>query len=220
MVVRQLRKGPWWPMLLLLAVALIGGWVNTVPAHGVIVDDATGNPVVPQDVSFGARHYPVGADGVYDIANLPRGARITIIASGYARADVPAEQTEVRLTTSIISVQVNDAATAAGAPVPVPNPHARIGDTEVGSGTTSGSMAIAPAPTKGTQILICAKDYASATITSGPPDVVVTLQKQPGSDCPPLPTPSPAPTPVGQTPSPSPSGSPSPTPSASGSNGP
>jgi hypothetical protein len=220
MLLRQIRKSPWWPLLLLLAVTVGGGWINSVPAHGVIVDDATGDPVVPQDVSFGARHVPVGTDGVYDIANLPRGSKITIIASGYARVDVPAEQTEVRLSTSIISVQVNDAETAAGAAVPVPNPHARVGETEVGSGTTSGSMVIAPAPAKGTAILICAKDYASSTITSGPPDVVVTLQKQPGSDCPPLPTPSPAPTPVGQTPSPSPSGSPSPTPSPSGSKGP
>src|SRR5437868_4534395 len=217
---RYLRKGPWWPVLGLVVVALVGGWWNTQNAHGVVVDDATGRPVSPQDVSFGSRHYAVGSDGAYDVPNLPRGAKITILASGYARADVAADETVVRLTTSIISVQVNDAESAAGAAVPVPNPHARIGDTEVGSGTTSGSMVIAPAPAKGTQILVCAKDYASTTFTSGGPNVVVSLRKQPGSDCPPLPTPSPAPTPVGQTPSPSPSGSASPTPSASGSKGP
>jgi len=59
---------------------------------------------------------------------------------------------------------------AADAAVPVPNAHARIGAAEIGSDTASGSMVMAPAPPKGTQIL-----------------------KQPGSDCPPLPSPSPAP---------------------------
>ena len=212
-MLRQLRKGPWWPLALLIVVAVGGGWENTQSAHGVIVDDATGTPVTPQDVSFGSRHYAVGADGVYDVPNLPRGAKITIIGSGYARADVPADQAEVRLTTSIITTQVNDSVSSKG----VPNPHARIGDTEVGSGTPDGSMVIAPAPDKGTAILICAKDYEPLTITAGAPDVTVALTPLAGADCAPLPTPSPVPTPVGQTPSPSPAASPSASPSPSGS---
>src|SRR5690348_1274902 len=113
-MLRYLRKGPWWPVLLLIVVAVGGGWWNTQSAHGVIVDDTTGKPVMPQDVSYGSRHYPVGTDGVYDAQNLPRGARIQIIASGYALADVPADQGEVRLTTSIITTQVNDSASGKG----------------------------------------------------------------------------------------------------------
>ncbi|HTH71466.1 MAG TPA: hypothetical protein VL493_09315 [Candidatus Saccharimonadales bacterium] len=210
-MLRYLLKGPWWPMLVLIVVAVAGGWWDTQSAHGVIVDDTTGKPVLPQDVSFGSRHYAVGADGVYDVPNLPRGAKISIIASGYAKADVPADQTEVRLTTSIITTQVNDSVSGKG----VPNPHARIGDHEVGSGTPDGSMVIAPAPTKGTAILICAKDYEPTTITSGAPDVTVVLTPLAGADCAPLPTPSPVPTPSGQTPSPSPTASPAASPSAS-----
>jgi hypothetical protein len=93
-----------------------------------------------------------------------------------------------------------------------------------GNGTTSGSMVIAPAPPKGTEILICAKDYASTTITSGVANITVTLKKSPGSDCPALPTPAPLPTAPGQpgqtgqpaqSAAPSPAVSPAPMPSPS-----
>lgn len=207
----RLRRTPWWPVVLLLLVAVGGGWWNTTSAHGTILDDATDAAVGPRDVYFGARHYAVGADGIFDIPNLPRGAKVSIIATGYAKTDFSPEQTEIRLTTSIITTQVNDAVSGKG----VPNPKARIGDAQIGSGTPDGSMAIAPAPQKGTAILICAKDHASQTITSGAPTVTVALQPQPGSDCPPLPSPSPVPTPIGQTPSPSPAASPAATASPS-----
>ena len=134
------------------------------------------------------------------LRNVPRRrAQTVLIVSG------------LMLSTAIITSQINDADTG----TPVPNPKARVGDTQPGNGTTSGSMVIAPAPPAGTEILICAKDYAATTIKSGAANVTVTLKKTPGSDCPALPTPSPAPTPVGQTPAPSPSASPSPTPSPS-----
>jgi len=201
-------------VLALLVVTLLGGWVNTESGRATVVSDATGEIVAPptlRDVFFGNRHYRVGADGVYDAPNLPRGAKITLVANGYAKTDANASDTEVRLNTVIITTQINDAETGA----PVPNPKARIGDLQPGNGTPSGSMVIAPAPAKGTEILICAKDYASTTIKSGAANVTVTLKKAPGSDCPALPTPSPAPTPVGQTPAPSPAVSPPPTPSPS-----
>lgn len=201
----HLRRAPWAPVLALLLVTLIGGWLNTESARATVVSDATGEVVAPptlRDVYFGNRHYRVGADGVYEAPNLPRGAKITIVANGYARTDAKASDTEVRLVTSIITTQINDADNGIG----VPNPKARIGDTQPGNGTTSGSMVIAPAPPKDTEILICAKDYASTTIKSGAANITVTLKKSPGSDCPPLPTP------VGQTPAPSPAASPLPSP--------
>lgn len=200
-----LRRAPWAPVLALLLVTLIGGWLNTESARATVVADATGEVVAPptlRDVFFGNRHYRVGADGVYEAPNLPRGAKITIVANGYARTDANASDTEVRLVTSIITTQINDADNGIG----VPNPKARVGDAQVGNGTPSGSMVIAPAPPKDTEILICAKDYASTTIKSGAANITVTLKKSPGSDCPPLPTP------VGQTPAPSPAVSPVPSP--------
>ena len=207
----RIRRTPWWPLALLVVVAVGGGWWNTTTARGTIVDDTTGKPVAPRDVSFGDRHYAVGIDGVFDIPNLPRGAKVSIVATGYAKTDFTSDQTEVRLTTSIITTQVNDAVSGKG----VPSPKARIGDAQVGSGTPDGSMVIAPAPQKGTAILICAKDHASQTINAGEPTVTVVLQPQPGSDCPPLPSPSPVPTPAGQTSSPSPAASASPSASPS-----
>ena len=207
----HLRRAPWLPVVALILVTLVGGWLNTESARATVVSDATGEVVAPptlRDVFFGNRHYRVGDDGVYTAPNLPRGAKLTIVANGYARTDANASDTEVRLTTAIITTQINDADSG----VAVPNPKARVGDASVGNGTPSGSMVIAPAPPKDTDILICAKDYASATIKTGSANVTVTLKKSPGSDCPPLPTP------VGQSPSPAPapSGAPaaSPTPSA------
>ena len=204
----HIRRTPWAPVLALLLVTLVGGWLNTESARATVVSDATGEIVAPptlRDVFFGNRHYRVGADGVYDAPNLPRGAKITLVANGYARTDANASDTEVRLTTAIITTQINDADTGTG----VPSPKARIGDTQPGNGTPSGSMVIAPAPPKDTEIFICAKDYASTTIKSGAANITVTLKKSPGSDCPPLPTP------VGQTPAPSPAVSPAPSPAVS-----
>lgn len=205
----QLARAPWASVLALLLVTLIGGWLNTESARATVVADATGAVVAPptlRDVFFGSRHYKVGPDGVYDAPNLPRGARITIIANGYARTDATAGDTEVRLTTAIITAQVNDADSGVG----VPNPKARVGTSQPGNGTTSGSMVVAPAPPKGTEILICAKDYASTTISSGVANITVTLKKSPGSDCPALPASSPLPTAPGQPGQPSGSAAPSP----------
>jgi len=204
----QIVRSPWAPVLALLLVTLVGGWLNSESARATVVSDATGEVVAPptlRDVFFGNRHYRVGEDGVYTAPNLPRGAKITIVANGYARTDASASDTEVRLVTAIITTQINDADSGVG----VPNPKARVGDAQVGSGTPSGSMVLAPAPAAGTEILICAKDYASTTIKSGAANITVTLKKSPGSDCPPLPTP------VGQTPAPSPAVSPASSPAGS-----
>ena len=206
----QITRAPWAPVLALLLVTLVGGWLNTESARATVLSDATGDVVAPptlRDVFFGHRHYRVGADGVYTAPNLPRGAKITIVANGYGRTDANAGDTEVRLATVIITTQINDADTGTG----VPNPWARIGDAQLGNGTPSGSMVIAPAPPAGTEVLICAKDYASTTIKSGKANVTVTLKKSPGSDCPPLPTAPGQSGQPGQSPLPSPAVSPTPT---------
>lgn len=191
-----LPRSPWWPIAVLALVALVGGWTNSESAHGVIVADANGLPVKPQDVFYGSRHYRVGDDGVYDIQNLPRGARFSVIAQGFGRAEVPATSTEVRLTTAVITFNIADNVTGD----PVKNPEARIGTSVVGRGTESGIMVVAPAPSPGTNMLICAAGYESQTVQPGLPSTGIRLAKG-GSGCPPLPGASPSP---GATPGPEP----------------
>jgi len=121
----QIVRAPWAPILVLLLIVLVGGWLNTESARATVVADATGAVVAPptlRDVFFGSRHYRVGADGVYDAPNLPRGAQITIVANGYARTEANASQTEVRLTTAIITTQINDADNGIGVPALTASP--------------------------------------------------------------------------------------------------
>ncbi len=205
---RQLIRAPWWPLLVLLAVTIAGGLAfNTVHAHGRIIADVTGQPVKDvRFVAYGSRQYPVDEDGVFDIADLPRGARLTVIAPGYNRKEFDASETEVRLVVGVVTFQVNDASNKIG----IPSPEARIGEgwrTRVGKGSETGNMAVAPAPDRNTDILICAKDYSAQVVHVVQPIQEVFLDRLNGADCPPIPTPTPAPTAR-------PSGSPTPSPTA------
>ena len=188
-MLRFLARGPWLPVILVALVMVAGGLVNSETAHGVIVADANGLPIAPRDVFYGARHYAVGEDGVFDAPNLPRGAKVTVIGQGFARADVPASTTEVRLVAAIITFNVADGDTGE----PVKNPEARVGDKVVGKGTDAGIMVVAPAPAKGETILICAPGYEPTSTETGLPNTGIRLKKG-ATGCPVPGAPSPSPT--------------------------
>ena len=219
-MLRHLSRAPWWPFVALLAVTLVGGLAfNAVHAHGRLIADVTSMPVKDvRFVAYGARQYPVDDNGVFDIPDLPRGAKLTVIAPGYNRKEFDATETEVRLVVGVVSFQVNDAETKKG----IPFPEARIGAdrlTRVGRGVDSGNMAVAPAPDKDTAVYICAKDHIAQVVHVVQPIQEVFLAPQTGTGCPPIPTPIPAPTqpplPTA-TPATSPSPSPAPNPVKSG----
>lgn len=172
-MLRFVARGPWLPVLLVVLIAAVGGPLNSVTAHGVIIADANGLPVAPQDVYYGARHFRVGEDGVYDIPNLPRGAKITVLAQGFNRVDAPADTTEIRLATAIITINVAEDGTGN----PIKNPEARVGDRVVGKGTESGVMVIAPAPAKEESIMVCADGYDPTFMQTGLPTAGVRLKK-------------------------------------------
>ncbi len=195
---------------MLLVVTVIGGYFfNTVHGRGTIVSDATGQPIGSSGgfVGYGVRHYPLGDDGVFDVPDLPRGARLSALVPGYTRKEFDATDTEVRLTVGVVNFNVTDVDTAAF----IAKPEARTSDgkASLGVGTETGSIAVPQPPS---EILICAKDYTSQTVRIVQPVIDVKLKRTPGSECPSLPTTSPRPTV-------SPTGSPSasPTPTASGS---
>ena len=209
---RMLLRTPWWPFVVLVAVAIAGGLLfNTVHARGRIISATTAQPVADvRFVAYGARQYPVDINGYFDIPDLPRGARLTVIAPGFNRKEFDAADTEVRLVVGVVNFQVNDATTKAG----IPSPEARVGDgflQRVGKGTETGNMAVAPAPDPQTDVLICASDHNAKTVHVLEPIQIVELDRRAGATCPPIPTPTPAPT---VAPIPSASPSPSPKPSA------
>ena len=211
----RLVRSPWWPLLAFGLVTLVGGLaLNTVHAHGRIVSDTTSQPVTEiRFVAYGARQYPVDENGGFDIADLPRGAKLTVVAPGYNRKEFDASETEVRLVVGVVSFQVNDSVTKAG----IPSPEARVGDgflTRVGKGSETGNMAVAPAPDRNTDVLICAKDYTSQTLRVTQPIHFIELNKQAGTTCPPIPTTTPAPT-AAPSPSVAPSAAPTPSPKPS-----
>ena len=206
------------PFALLFLGTFVGGQLNRVDAHGRVVDDTNSSPVPDVTVSFGSRATVTGADGRYELDNLPRGARLDTQQRYYGRHAVPAEQTELRIEPLTITFEVHDAATDKG----VDTPEARQpDDTQIGKGTNSGEMVVGPYPARDKPVLICAKNYVSAQVTAQGYLMTVKLTAKDGADCPPLKSPPPP----AQVPSPSPSASgspgasaaPSPSPRPSGS---
>ena len=190
-MLKFLSRSPWWPVAVVALTLIVGGPLNSVNARGVIVSDANGLPLQPRDVFFGQRKFAVGLDGVYDIPNLPRGAKISVIAQGYERVDASVETTEIRLVTSIITMNVAEDGTGK----PIKNPEARVGDRVVGKGTESGFMVIAPAPKKDENIMVCAAGYDPNFVNTGLPTMGVRLVKGTQKGCPPPPGASPSPDP-------------------------
>ncbi len=207
------------PFAVFFLVLLLGGLLNRVDAHGRFVDDTTGKGVPDVSVTFGSRSTVTDADGRYVIDNLPRGSNLLLQHRYYGRNSVSADLAEYRLTPLTITLEVKDAATGKG----VDTPEARQpADTQLGKGTTTGEMVVAPYPKRDVPLIVCAKNYKPIEVTpkGNLQDVDLTFAE--GQSCPPLKTPAPTPTPL-LTPAPSgsaapsPGGTPSPTPKPSGS---
>jgi hypothetical protein len=207
------------PFALILLIMLLGGVVNRVDAHGRIIDDTTNGPVPGVAVTYGSRSTLTDDDGRYVIDNLPRFASLVTEHKYYGRNSVSAEAAELRLVPLTITYEVHDAATGKG----VDTPEARQpADVQVGKGTSSGEMVVAPYPPRDVPLLICAANYKSIEVQPKGNLQNVDLTFAAGQSCPPLKTPAPTPTPsITPVPSgsavPSPGGSPSPTPKPSGS---
>jgi hypothetical protein len=202
------------PFALILLLMLLGGVVNRVSAHGRLVDDTNGEPIPDATVTYGSRATVTDADGRYAMDNLPRGATLLTQHKYYGRNGVSAEATELRLVPLTITYEVHDAATGKG----VDTPEARQpADVQVGKGTSSGEMVVAPFPARDVPLLICAANYKSIQVQPKGNLQNVDLTFAEGQSCPPLRTPVPTPTPsITPVPSgsaaPSPGGAPSPTP--------
>jgi len=197
-------------VLLVPAVALIGGWLNDTTASGRITDGSTGDPIAGAQIIYGIRIVLTDADGRYVLDHLPRGSRYSIQSRGYDPASGDSSTTEVVLHPFALSLQVNEY-DSGDPPKPVAKPEIRLGDTRVGGpGTDNGSVVAAPYPQIGAKLLVCAPDHDTLNIEArggaATPRVVALTRGVQG--CPPLPTPSPTPAPSG---SPAPGASPSPT---------
>ena len=203
------------PFALIALVMLLGGALNRVDAHGRVIDDTTNEPIAGVAIVYGSRSTQSGDDGTYVMENLPRGARLTTTHKYYGRNEVAADAPELRLVPLTITFEVHDAASGKG----VDTPEARQpDDVQVGKGTVSGEMVVAPYPNRNVPLLICAKNYQSTRVTAKGNLMNVDLTFAEGQTCPPLKTPAPTPAPsITPVPSgsaaPSPGASPSPTPS-------
>ncbi|HEY8730731.1 MAG TPA: carboxypeptidase regulatory-like domain-containing protein [Candidatus Limnocylindria bacterium] len=201
-------------VLLVPAVALIGGWLNDTTARGRILDGSTGDPVAGAQVIYGIRVTLTQADGTYAVEHLPRGAQLVVQARGYDPGTADAATAEVTLHPFALSIQVNEV-DSGDPPKAVTKAEIRQGDARLGGpGTDSGSVVAAPYPQIGSQLVVCAPDHDTLTIEArggaATPRVVALTRGSQG--CPPLPTPSPSPSPSpvpGVSPSPAATPSPS-----------
>lgn len=180
------------PFALILLGLLLGGVVNRVDAHGRIVDDTSNGPIPDMTVTYGSRATVTDGDGRYVMDNLPRGATLVLSHKYYGRNSIAADKPELRLVPLTITYEVHDAATGTG----VDTPEARQpADVQVGKGTASGEMVVAPYPARDVPLLICAKNYKSIEVQPKGNLQTVDLSSAPGQSCPPLKTPAPTPAP-------------------------
>ena len=201
------------PFLVLALVALVGGPLNSIDAHGRIVDDLTDEGVKDAGVQHGVRSTTTNANGEYTITAVPRTGILQIDALGYLRQKVSTTAEEVRVKPLSLTIYAYD-----GSKTPndrLKNPQARDPQTPtkiLATGNESGQMIITPHPGKDAQIMVCAEGFQPQTIKAH--GVLMQVGLQPGGEgCPPIPTPSPAPVPSGASPAPS-GASPAPSPSA------
>ena len=210
---RAYRLASLLPVLLILIVTVVGGWLNGVDMNGHVVDDFSSDPIGtagPATITHGARS--VKADpstGTFTFPALPRESKVSVDAPGYLRTSVPVTQEEIRMSPLSFTIQVNEA----GSPDKhIAKADIRQGTTDLGVTNDGGNTVISPYPGKDAKLLICADGYDQQEVTIH--GVVGTFEITPGTNaCPPLPTPTPSPSPApsDSTPSASPSASPSPT---------
>jgi hypothetical protein len=210
---RPYRLASLFPVLLIVLVTVVGGWLNAVDMHGLVLDDLYSDPIGtagPARITHGQRSVTADpSSGTFTFPGLPRESKVSVDAPGYLRTSVPVTQEEIRMAALSYTIQVNEAG----------NPDKHVAKADIRQGTTSlaitndgGNQVISPYPGKDAKLLICAEGYDQKEVTIH--GVVGTFELTPGTNaCPPLPTPtpSPSPSPSDSTPSASPSASPSPT---------
>jgi hypothetical protein len=199
------------PFLILVLVALAGGWLNTTDVHARVRDDLTDKGIKDARITHGTRTTSTDANGDFVLTNVPRTSKYQIDASGYLRTSAPMSAEEIRMRPLSLTIYAYDDTKTENDRAK--NPQARdVANTKVvASGNESGQIIVAPHPGKDAQLLICADGFAAKTITVE--GVLMQVGLHPGgTGCPPLPSPSPAPgaSPSAPRPSASPSASPSP----------
>ena len=202
------------PFLLLIVVALVGGWLNTADVHARVLDDLTDKGIKDARITHGTRTTTTDPDGAFSLSNVPRTSKYQIDASGYLRTSAPMSAEEIRMRPLSVTIYAYDDTKTQDDRVK--NPQARDPENTkiVASGNESGQIIIAPHPGKNAQVLLCADGFERRVITVE--GVLMQVGLHPGSaGCAPLPSPSPAPGASPSAPRPSPSASPAPSPTAS-----
>ena len=196
----------------MFVATVVGGFVNTVDARGRVIDDSTGLPVAGVSITYGSSRGATSAeDGSYLIPNLPRGARLRTSMPGYQPTNPAVEAGEIRLIPGSLTLQVNEEGTT---DTRVPGVEVRRAAQVLAkcSADPCGQLVVTTVEIVGQDALVCAPGHESKTIALKGVTLIMTLKKQEGGACPPLPTPSPSPTPLS---TPAPSGTPGAPPSAS-----
>ncbi len=211
---RPYRLASLLPVLLIVLVTAVGGWLNGVDMNGHVVDDFSSDPIGtagPAKLTHGGRSVTADpSSGAFTFPDLPRESKVAVDAPGYLRTSVPVTQEEIRMSPLSFTIQVNEAGN--------PDKHIakadiRQGTTDLGQTNDGGNTVISPYPGKDAKLLICAAGYDQKEVTIH--GVVGTFELTPGTNaCPPLPTPTPSPSPPAS-PSASPSVTPTPSPTAS-----
>jgi hypothetical protein len=202
------------PFLVLVLVALVGGWINTADVHARVVDDLTDKGIKDARITHGSRVTTTDPDGAFALTNVPRTSKYQIDASGYLRTSAPMSAEEIRMRPLSVTIYAYDDTKTPDDRVK--NPQARDPENTriVASGNESGQIIVAPHPGKDAKLLLCADGSDRIVITVQ--GVLMQVGMHPGSaGCAPLPSPSPAPGASPSAPRPSPSASPSASPAAS-----
>jgi hypothetical protein len=204
------------PVLLIVLVTVVGGWLNGVDMNGHVLDDLYSDPIGtagPARITHGQRSVTADpSSGTFTFPGLPRESKVSVDAPGYLRTSVPVTQEEIRMSALSFTIQVNEA----GNPDKhIPSADIRQGTASLGITNDGGNQVLSPYPGKDAKLLICAEGYDQKEVTIR--GVVGTFELTPGTNaCPPLPTPTPVPSPSpSAAPSESPSASPTPSPTAS-----